>query len=275
MFSMNKCEIAICSMIKDEQEYLKEWIEHHLHIGITSIYLYEDDTNNSTSHKDICDEYTNVHLAKFTDMVKPHKRMHNKQCELFNTFLNTYRDKVDYVAFIDIDEFVTFKDGYSMADLIDECNSRGAILLPWKCYGANGLIENPTHKVVDTFTCEAVVNRIDPNAYKSFVKVKDVEGGYMLNHHLHNMAGRFHPECIKYKKFWLNHYITKSFREYCDKLFHRGDIMNIRRIEDFFIYNQDMIDIKDELLKISKSYDTETVLQNKGRRCKPLQHFQR
>lgn len=271
---MNEYEIVICSMIKDEQDYLKEWIEHHLHIGITSIYLYEDDTTDSTSHKDICDEYQNVHLAKFTDVVTPHKRMHNKQRELFNRFLEVYENEVDYVAFIDADEFIAFGEGYTMEDLINACDKRGAVILPWRCFGANGLIENPTYNVVETFTREAVMNRVDPNAYKSFVKVK-VMNGHMLNHHLHNMAGAFHPELVRYKKFWLNHYITKSFREYCDKLFHRGDIMNIRRIEDFFIYNQDMIDRKDELLKISKSYVTETALHNKKRRCKPLHHFQR
>lgn len=251
-------------MIKDEQDYLKEWIEYHLNVGIADIYLYEDDIAKSTSHEEVCKEYPNVHLGKFTDLVKPHKRLRNKQCELFNAFLREYHEKVDYVAFIDVDEFIAFGDGYVMEDLINACDKRGAIILPWRCFGANGLIENPTHKVVETFTCEAVVNRVDPNAYKSFVKVKDVEGGYMLNHHLHNMAGRFHPELVRYKKFWLNHYITKSFREYCDKLFLRGDIMNIRRIEDFFIYNQDMIERKNELLKISESYGTETIFQKKS-----------
>lgn len=246
---MNSLEVSICSMIKDEQNYLKEWIEYHLNIGFTSIYLYEDDTTNSTSHQDICMEYPNVFLSKFTDMVKPHKRLRNKQCELFNAFLKVYCDKVDYVAFIDIDEFVTFEEGYSMTDLIEGCNKRGAILLPWKCYGANGLVENPTFKVVETFTREALnTNRVDPNAYKSFVKVK-MNDGHMLNHHLHNMAKAFCPSRISYRKFWINHYITKSFKEYCDKLLCRGDIMNTRRIDDFFIYNQDMIDRKSELLK--------------------------
>lgn len=258
---MGKFEVSICSMIKDEQKYLKEWIDYHLNIGITSIYLYEDDINNSASHSSICDDYPNVYLGKFTDMVKPHKRMYNKQCELFNKFLDAYKNTVDYVAFIDIDEFISFEEGYCLKDLIKRCNQRGAVILPWKCYGANGLIDNPTHKVVGTFTLEAVrINRFDPNAYKSFVKVKDVNGGFMLNHHLHNMAGMFHPEIVKHRKFWLNHYITKSFKEYCDKLYVRGDIMNTRRIEDFFNYNQDMISRKDELLKISKSYDTETIL---------------
>ena len=261
---MNAFEVSVCSMIKDEQNYLKEWIDYHLSIGFTSIYLYEYDTTGSTSHQDICMEYPNVFLSKFTDMVRPHKMLRNKQCELFNAFLKTYYGKVDYVAFIDIDEFVTFEDGYSMVDMIDECNIRGATLLPWKCYGANGLVENPTFKVVETFTREALdTNRIDPSAYKSFVKVK-VKNGHMLDHHLHNMAKGFCPSRVRYRKFWINHYITKSFKEYCDKLFLRGDIMNIRRIEDFFIYNQDMIERKNELLKISESYGTETIFQKKN-----------
>ena len=42
---------AICVIIKDEQEYLDEWISHHLKLGIDEIFLYED--YGSMSHSPI------------------------------------------------------------------------------------------------------------------------------------------------------------------------------------------------------------------------------
>ena len=256
---MNNLVVAICSMIKDEQRYLREWIEYHLGIGISSIYLYEDDTNNSSSHLDICKDYPNVHLGKFTDMVILNGKRINKQCVLWNKFIELYRNDIDYVAFIDIDEFVAFGEGYSLNDLIEDCNKRGATSLPWKCYGANMLEDNPSYRVVETFTKEAT-EFFDPNAYKSFVKLKGAnEGECMLNHHLHSSLKRLPHLKVNLNRYYLKHYVTKSFKEYYDKLNMRGDIMNMRRIKDFFRYNQDMVDRKEELIN-KYSYDTKTAL---------------
>ena len=91
---MNETVVAICSMIKDEQNYLKEWIEYHLSIGISCIYLYEDDINNSSSHANICKEYQNVYLDKFTNMITLNRRKINRQCELWNAFICKYRKRI-------------------------------------------------------------------------------------------------------------------------------------------------------------------------------------
>ena len=36
----NNTHISICAIIKNEHEYLKEWIDYHLNIGFDSIFLY-------------------------------------------------------------------------------------------------------------------------------------------------------------------------------------------------------------------------------------------
>ena len=47
--------ICILTIIKDEQEYLEEWIKYHLNLGINHIFILED--SNSTSHRYITDKY--------------------------------------------------------------------------------------------------------------------------------------------------------------------------------------------------------------------------
>ena len=40
---------------------------------------------------------------------------------------------------------------------------------------------------------------------------------------------------------WLNHYTTKSFEEFCDKLYKRGMFCNgYRKIDNFFELNPDI-----------------------------------
>ena len=58
---------CILSLIKDEHEYLEDFITHHISIGIDKIFLYEDIT--SASHKDICAKYPQVILASARDLL--------------------------------------------------------------------------------------------------------------------------------------------------------------------------------------------------------------
>ena len=49
---------CIVTIIKNEHEYLDEWIKYHLNLGINHIFIFED--IDSKSHKVICDKYKNM-----------------------------------------------------------------------------------------------------------------------------------------------------------------------------------------------------------------------
>ena len=46
---------CILTVVKNEQEYLDEWIKYHLDLGVSHIFIFED--FGSDSHKEICDKY--------------------------------------------------------------------------------------------------------------------------------------------------------------------------------------------------------------------------
>ena len=46
---------CIFTVIKNEQEYLDEWIKYHLDLGVDHIFIFED--IDSESHKDITAKY--------------------------------------------------------------------------------------------------------------------------------------------------------------------------------------------------------------------------
>lgn len=244
-------KVAICAVIKDEHPYLKEWLDYHFTIGVTDIHLYEDD--GSLSHYDICKEYSNVFLHDLLGFIGDRFNGSIKQGELYNRFIKTYKDDVDYVFFIDLDEFVSFDEGYTLSDLMELCRKEGAVLLPWKMYGADGLIENPKRKVVETFRKPVRLSRKDIHMpYKSFVYMKnDSRENFMSTHHRHAMAAMSRLNT----KTWyrLNHYVTKSWEEWCERIFKRGQIQrNYRRLDEFFEYNPDMASIKEELYSTIK-----------------------
>lgn len=47
--------LCIFTVIKNEHEYLDEWIKYHLELGIDHIFIFED--IDSDTHKEITDKY--------------------------------------------------------------------------------------------------------------------------------------------------------------------------------------------------------------------------
>lgn len=242
--------VTICAILKDEHQYLKEWINYHLNIGVDQIYLYEDVT--SKTHIDITKDYDDVHLMSMGDFIDMDNCL-EKQRDTYNKFIETYKDNIDYAFFIDIDEFVDFADDYTLEDLINQCDEWGAVLLPWKYYGACGNVDNPKTDVVTTYhTYTPIKFPKNPNGCKlmakAFVNMKE---GRMKHIHYHTHSVPIVPWDNEdlYTKCWLNHYITKSWEEWCNRLFVRGQNMALRKPDEFFDYNPDMLPIKEELYK--------------------------
>lgn len=51
-----KQKYVICAIIKNEQKFIKEWIDWNLKIGFNHIHLFED--FDSATHKDITEKYS-------------------------------------------------------------------------------------------------------------------------------------------------------------------------------------------------------------------------
>lgn len=236
----------ICAIIKNEHNYLAEWIEHHLSIGFDDIYLFED--FGSKSHSEITDKYPQVHLIT-CDEYFPIKRDYDigwaRQTRLYQKFLNEHRNE-GWCAFIDIDEYIMFNDGYTLQQLTQEYSDAYGIALYWRQFNANGKLLR-ADKVVETYTqpCECI--RQDREyAFKSFVNLNKAMEFWSLHliENLTDVTGKrvTHGETTKanYSKVQLNHYFCKSYEDWCDR-FVRGDLApNHRKFEQFFENNPDM-----------------------------------
>lgn len=249
-----KNKVCICAILKDEYFYLKEWIDWHLSLGIEHIYLYED--YNSISHAPIVSEYDNVHLYYVKDILESYYKdtildKHNawKQYYIYEYFYNSYRNKYEWIMFIDIDEFLILKD-VKLFDLLDTYNDECAILLKWVMFGANGHITKPVGSIMKNYT------KIVPKTFqlnhdcKSIVNCK-------LNLNLnwyrfcHSILGGIYPKSKQgVITAYINHYFTKSWEEWKYRMLKRGDLCpGNRKILDFFIINKDLLHLKDQLLK--------------------------
>jgi hypothetical protein len=250
---------AICAIIKDEHLYLKEWIDWHLYIGFDAIYLLED--KGSKSHENITSEYNNVFLRSYATDIELQECFKiydhgNQQDRLYFWFSENYKDIYDWVAYIDVDEFINFEDNYTLQNLCEEYIDYPAVLLYWKMMGASGHIKKPKCGVVEAYTNETpLIYGEEGWSYKSFVNLKKYEGftnlhtacGAIKTNYESNPEERYIGRC--FDKAWINHYFTKSWEEWCNRIYKRGGTINGHRtLSQFFEVNTDMEHLRKQLI---------------------------
>lgn len=265
---------CILTVIKDEQEYLDEWINYHLKLGIDHIFIIED--FDSDSHKEITDKYSDVTLFEVKQFLN--KELYLKALQLkmtkkkspqimyFNLGIDYIKSKYlefNWCFLIDVDEFITLEKDKTLQDIFIKYDNYEAFTMQWETYGANGLVHKPDYSikgVIDTYIEPMKGKLLDtPDCYvKTCYNLNKYKKGYIYNAH--------HPSknCINwcnteyelnsykttYKNIYIRHYITKSLEEYVWKKETRG--MNTRidkYFKMFFSVNPEMEDKRTEYLK--------------------------
>lgn len=261
---------CILIVIKNEHEYLDEWIKYHLDLGVGHIFILED--IDSDSHKEITDKYgdkvsLNSVLSvldedekKKIETYKLTKQKNPQEIYFPNALSYIKRNyNYDWCFVIDVDEFITSYKPIS--DVLSEFQCYDGIVIQWKVFGANGNVSKPTYMnkgVVETYTKESNY----PGHYvlewttKTCYNLHTFEKSYFKNNHQPT------DECnwcrtdfshsrsnIIYDKMYIKHYMTKSWEEYIAKR-KRGYFMGFARTVDmFFRINQDMFPLKQQLLE--------------------------
>ena len=264
---------VICAIVKNEQRFIREWVEWHLCVGFDEINIFED--YGSVSHRDQLDDLIadgRVKLTALSDGTTPARDLgHNNrpngtkaaQYTIYEWFFDKTKKEgsADWIAFIDVDEFIEFEEGYDLKRLEDEYQDRGGVLLSWKMYGANGHVKRPEGGVVESYKGKQWIAPKEDRqwAIKSLVNVH-VSRGEITVHTFDGCVhtdggGRFSPHC--YDKAWINHFFTKSWEDWCDRIFSRGNMHNnYRTLDTFFLYNKDMLPQKKDMIFAKRNLHT-------------------
>lgn len=248
--------VAICSIIKDEHMYIEEWILHHLNLGFTDIYLYED--LNSLSHEQITKKYPEVHLRNIEDIPYDYYVYQEDGCirqdALYKFFIEDIyrRHHIDWCAFIDVDEYINFDEGYTLRSFIKEYSEFKGVYLKWMFMNANGHMYRCYDGIVKNYTQSIIPDNIDEYfPFKSFVNftINHKEDWLGAPHGVNNLVNINKEESIDSSLMSTNvchikHYITKSFEDYMFRLHMRGDsfFRKCRFMENWDALNPDLKD---------------------------------
>lgn len=246
---------SICLLAKDEDRYLDEWIMYHIGIGIDHIFIYDNGSKNPIS--EFIKKYPDNIQSKIT-VIDFSGEYDNIQTDCYSHYLENYSQLSTWTAFIDADEFINIAHYNSINEFLRQYDKVSVIAMDFVEFNANGQVKYEDKPVRERFTKRSEVENPD-YAPKVFVKCSRIDSFEI--HYPMYCSKRFRAiDTDKETSIYLEHYYTKSFEEFKQKI-QKGtcDPAWSRSLFEFFKYNPDMEYLKETEEDIVQLYQGEKV----------------
>jgi len=199
-------KVALVCIAKNEDNYIKEWVDYHTKLGFDQICIYQNDWRCSV-------QLDNTTIMDFDGP--------NRQTEAYNNFLRYWHNDYDWVAFLDVDEFLVLKKHSNVKDFIQDYQQHDVIGINWVLFGDNGLTFDGNYNVLSRFTKRQIgvvplvkcISRVKPNiswALHNAVNVNAIDTNYKIFAGCSNENG---DDSIAQ----INHYFCKTWDEWSAK----------------------------------------------------------
>lgn len=228
-------QLSITAILKNEANYVQEWIEFHKLVGVTKFYLFDNESEDDLEDK------LKPYILEGT--VELHKICgHGKQLEAYEEAIAMAKNETRWLAILDLDEFLLPLGNESVLDILNE-KKRSAMLIGWMIYGSNGFVKRPKGLVLENYrkhaTDELLAN------YKIIINPR--KAIRVVNPHFVQVFGATTDETGKRiwaypyltepqalpapkKRVRINHYYSKSLEEFQMKS-QRGFADNNRKVK--------------------------------------------
>jgi hypothetical protein len=126
--------ISICSIFRNEADYLKDWIEFHQKIGVEKFILYND---HSTDHfMDVLSPFISNQTVSLID----HKDTTGaRQMTSYAHYVVHFDKDSVWSAYIDVDEFL-YPTKDSLPQTLKNKNNQKAVVANWVCFFSKDLL---------------------------------------------------------------------------------------------------------------------------------------
>ena len=141
--------LSVCTLMKDRARYLREWLQYHLLVGVEHFYLYDHGSVDGLAEAIapfIAAGAVTVHDWKWhlaDQDPQGHARTH--------CFVH-HRSDTQYLAMIDIDEFLFSRAGKNVRCIIQALMcSADVIRITWTVFTSSGHKARPKGLVIDSY----------------------------------------------------------------------------------------------------------------------------
>ena len=247
LYNNKDIKICLCVIAKNENLYVREFVEHYKKIGYNNIFIYDNNDKNGEHFEEVINDYIKDGFVKIINF---RERFENTS-PIFDAYKDCYsrnNKKFNWLSFYDMDEFLEIDKKYkSIQEFLNDkifypCQS---IKINWLLYMNNKILyyENrPLQQRIKTFRYDDSGNKIIKSTVKGNLPINYWEGAKnphstSLNYVSCSSSGKI----IKYDSWFifppdftnarLKHYFYKSFEEWCIKI-KRGKCDHPKKTSD-------------------------------------------
>ncbi|MBW8469765.1 MAG: glycosyltransferase family 2 protein [Thiobacillus sp.] len=255
--------VGVAAIFKNEKPYVVEWLAHHRLLGVERFFIADNDSDDGTTEL-----LQSLAACGFLTCHRfPNPVGAAPQLSAFSMLLREHGHEVDWLAFIDADEFIwpmgeerclpAFLQG-----LAQRHPDMGALVLNWAAYGSSGQLHQKPGLVVERFTWHAQQDHFANVPIKTVLRPSEF-AEFTCSHnallkpgcrHLHADGGprQTHPdyadipekryirsERVCWEGFRVNHYVVKSYQEFDQRKRSKGRAFVPRILsQSYFLWHE-------------------------------------
>lgn len=208
-------EMCICTMLRNQARFLREWVMYHAKIGVQRWFVY--DNNSDDDIDNVIESLVDVNFN-----ISRHVWPWIKTQEAgFAHCAVRARASCEWVGFIDVDEFFHLPLGLTLHDVVRNQsklkNNVAEVRVLCHSFGPSGLKHVPPGGVMVGYTCRLAV----PERHKSIVKPEALNSTLInVVHHFHLRDG-FNYVNADRGALVINHYKYQVWEVFKEKFYRR------------------------------------------------------
>jgi Glycosyltransferase family 92 len=218
--------LAVCMIYRNEANYLAEWIEFHLLVGVERFYLYDNESDDN--HLEVLAPYLEQGIVVLNDWPGSSTtglELNAVQMGAYEHCVSTRAEEARWIAVIDADEFLFSPTGKPVSELLTEYERWPAVAVNTRRFGASDHVTRPGGLVLenhtgvdDTWGGKLVKSIVDPSAVTRCINSHRFEcrrgttvdeNGYPVFHHT--------TQSSALERLQINHYLARSEVELHEK----------------------------------------------------------
>jgi len=199
-------------MVRDVAKFLREWVAYHAAVGVDRFFLYDNG-----SQDDLAGEVRQLRAAGFDVSTRPWPWPKTQEAG-FSYAAAAHRDSCEWMAFVDVDEFI-FSPRWARSSRPSRSSMLrsvvaaveadvGQVTLGCRDFGPSGRTRHPEEGVTQGYTCR----RRAEERHKSLVRLDAVAPSLMNSVHHFEVRAGFRWERSGHAR--VNHYKYQAWDEF-------------------------------------------------------------
>ena len=227
--NISKIKVALCSIVKMENRYIKYFIEHYKKLNYDHIYFADNNEINGESVEDVKEVRDGINEGFIS--VTNYRGLKFIDAQWFYDCYENHSLEYDWISFFDLDEYLVLEpNDTKIQDYLSDSrfNSCEHIKINWRIFTDNDQLDFedkhpmerfpiPSGYTKENIHVKSIVRggldytnmskNFNPHSVYSFLKACSSSGNLIEGRLYYN-----YPPDLKYAV--LYHYVTKSIREF-------------------------------------------------------------